>query len=99
MPIYEFKCEKCGVIQDVYRKVVERDNDSICPRCENKQKRLISKLTTRVFEPQTVGATLTDKDGNDINPYVRNKQELTDAINKYNDTERASKTGKVAILE
>lgn len=53
----------------------------------------------KVFKSQFVGATTIDKDGNDVTPYVRNKQELTDAINRHNDSERASKTGRVAILE
>ena len=59
----------------------------------------MSPVSSKIFKPQTVGATLTDKDGNDVNQFVRNKGELTDAINRFNDTERASKTGKVAVLE
>lgn len=56
-------------------------------------------MNMKIFEPQVVGATITDESGNDINQFVRNKSELVDAINRYNDTSRASKTGKVALYE
>ena len=98
-PVYEFECEECGLVQDKYCKVEERNESVICPLCGNIQKRILSKMSVRVFNPQVVSATLTDKDGNDVNQYVRNKRELTDAVNKYNDSMRASTTGKIAVLE
>jgi len=99
MPLYEYKCEKCGLTHDRYCKIKESENQFICSFCGDFMRKVISPMNVRSFKPQFVGATLTDKDGGDVNQYVRNKQELTDAINRYNDTERASKTGRVAILE
>jgi putative FmdB family regulatory protein len=99
MPIYEYLCENCGARQERFRKVSEYNNSVFCIHCGNKCKKLISKMNMKIFEPQVVGATITDESGNDINQFVRNKSELVDAINRYNDTSRASKTGKVALYE
>ncbi len=99
MPIYEYECKSCGLIHEHYCNVSEFERERRCIFCEGIAKVILSLSSVHVFKPQVVGASLTGKDGEDINPFVHNKQELTDAINKYNDTERASKTGKVAILE
>jgi putative FmdB family regulatory protein len=99
MPIYEHECPNCGLKMEVYRNISECNDVIICTSCGSKCNKLISKMNVHVFESQVIGATLTDKDGNDVNQFVKNKSELTDAINRYNDTKRASMTGKVAILE
>jgi putative FmdB family regulatory protein len=99
MPIYEYKCDECGTIHEHYCKITEYSETNSCPICNSICRKILSNTAIHVFKPQIVGASITGKDGEDINPYVRNKQELTDAINKYNDTERASKTGRVAILD
>jgi|GEM_PF-497655 len=99
MPIYQYECNKCGRSIERYRNISECDDPVVCLICNSNAKRVFSVHNVRAFNAQIVGATLTGKDGEDINQYVRNRQELTDAINRYNDTERASKTGKLAILE
>lgn len=99
MPLYEYLCESCGKVHGELCKVSEWEKIKECPFCNGNSKQIISSVNISSFKSQIVGATLTDKDGNDVNQYVRNKGELTDAVNRYNDTERASKTGKVAILE
>lgn len=97
--LYEYECNWCGNNTEVIGSVDDYNKTVVCPSCRNVMKRIISPVSVRSFIPQTVGATITDKDGNDVNQFVRNKGELTDAINRYNDTERASKTGRVAVLD
>lgn len=100
MPLYEYICKDCKRIHSVVLKIDEWKDTAGCPFCGSITKQVISSpLVIRSFKPQVVGATLTSVDGDDVNQYVRNKQELTDAVNRYNDTERASRTGKVAVLE
>lgn len=99
MPLYDYVCRECGKIHVELHKINEWKSVRKCPFCGADSKQVLSPINISSFTPQTVDATLTDKEGNDVNQFVRNKQELTDAINKYNDTERASKTGKVAVLE
>jgi putative FmdB family regulatory protein len=99
MPLYEYECPECGATLEKYFKVEEYKTQIKCYCCNGSMERIISKTSVKIFRSQFVGATLTDKDGNDVQQYVRNKQDLGDAIKRYNDTERASKTGKIAILE
>lgn len=99
MPLYEYECPKCGTTHNRIRAVEDCNAVTICPHCRCRMTKLFSVCSMKVFKSQFVGATTIDKDGNDVTPYVRNKQELTDAINRHNDSERASKTGRVAILE
>lgn len=43
MPIFEYKCENCGKIYDVFHKSSEIKSDIVCPNCKsNEYKRLIS---------------------------------------------------------
>ncbi len=35
MPIYEYKCEKCGYKFEKLVKSSERDNNQKCPKCGN----------------------------------------------------------------
>ncbi len=43
MPIYDYKCDDCGTIYDVFHKVREVQEDVVCPDCEStKHTRLLS---------------------------------------------------------
>ena len=46
MPIYEYKCEKCGKTYELLRSISAEDKDIICPKCsaKKKAKKLISSL-------------------------------------------------------
>jgi len=93
MPIYEFKCTKCGKVFERIMPVYSyRNSGAICD-CGDVALRQISAHRVRSFNPQFV------EDIQDKPVYVRNKQELTDAVNKFNDSELASKQGKVRRYE
>jgi putative FmdB family regulatory protein len=98
MPEYEYVWKKCGKTHSEFHRVSEWRGEGECPFCGANSKQIISTFNVSSFKSQVVVATLTDKDGSDVNQYVRNKRELKDAINRFNDTERASKTGRVAVL-
>lgn len=90
MPLYDYDCEICGSKEDnVFHSVSECGNERICPLCGEKMRRIIKAHHVRVFVPQFV----------DDGAYVRNKQELKDHINRYNDSHQAQKTGKIAVFE
>ncbi len=48
MPLYEFRCAKCGHQFDLSRHMVERDDPAFCPRCKAKADRLMSAPTFRL---------------------------------------------------
>ncbi len=41
MPLYEFKCDQCGVF-DQWRSMVESSNPAHCPTCQKSARRLFS---------------------------------------------------------
>jgi putative FmdB family regulatory protein len=41
MPLYEFKCDRCGVF-DQWRKMAESSNPANCPDCQELAKRIFS---------------------------------------------------------
>jgi putative FmdB family regulatory protein len=45
MPIYEFKCEKCGEEFETMSKVSDRDSSPECKKCKGPTKRKISKTS------------------------------------------------------
>ena len=43
MPIYDYRCEHCGALYDVYHKVHEVAEDVLCPDCgSSEHKKLMS---------------------------------------------------------
>lgn len=40
MPIYDVKCPNCGIVEDIWAKVIE--TEALCPKCGAKTARLIS---------------------------------------------------------
>ncbi len=43
MPIYDYRCEECGTVYDVFHKVREVVEDIVCPSCHSpRHVRLIS---------------------------------------------------------
>jgi putative FmdB family regulatory protein len=37
MPIYDYRCDDCGKVYDVFHKVKEIEEDIVCPSCESKK--------------------------------------------------------------
>jgi|WetSurMetagenome_2_1015567.scaffolds.fasta_scaffold02263_12 putative FmdB family regulatory protein len=47
MPIYEYKCQKCGAKFEIRRSINENDKDIKCPKCETESpRRVFSAFTT-----------------------------------------------------
>ena len=47
MPVYEYKCEKCGEEFELRRNISDNDADIKCPKCETKgPKRVLSLFST-----------------------------------------------------
>ncbi len=84
MPIYEYKCNKCGVFE-VMQKITEAPLKK-CPTCKGKTERLISN-TSFVLKGSGWYATDYAKKGS-------NKSETPDAANTVSSTNgSASKEG------
>jgi putative FmdB family regulatory protein len=64
MPIYEYKCEKCGTFE-VTQRIIEKPL-SKCPSCKGKVKKLISNTS---FQLKGTGWYITD--------YARKDKEKT----------------------
>ena len=90
MPLYEYECKSCNSVFDMVRSIHEDVIYSYCPKCHALCFKILSKPNMHIFKPQNVNI-------DDSAPFVRNRQELTDAVNKFNDTEIASVHGKVAV--
>jgi putative FmdB family regulatory protein len=37
MPVYDYRCERCGMLYDVYHKVKEIKEDVVCPSCSSRE--------------------------------------------------------------
>lgn len=49
MPIYDYRCDNCGKVYDVFHKVKEVEEDVVCPECEStKHTRLLSAPSIRM---------------------------------------------------
>jgi putative FmdB family regulatory protein len=43
MPIYEYRCKKCGKIIEVERKMEDRNKRLMCKDCNKKMEKIVSK--------------------------------------------------------
>ena len=47
MPVYEYKCTKCGKKFELFRNMADRDKETRCPECRsNAVKRIFSLFGT-----------------------------------------------------
>lgn len=47
MPIYEYRCQKCGKVYEQVRRMSDADRDLECPECRSKKvERLLSAFST-----------------------------------------------------
>ncbi|OGO02431.1 MAG: hypothetical protein A2Y59_06145 [Chloroflexi bacterium RBG_13_52_14] len=44
MPIYEYKCPKCGLKFELLRPMSKSNEDAPCPTCKNGAKRAVSSF-------------------------------------------------------
>lgn len=42
MPVYEFFCDDCRLMEETFRKISERDEPFECPDCKTKMRRVFS---------------------------------------------------------
>jgi len=93
MPIYEFKCDRCGDEFEVIATIGQKT--ATCLICNySTEHRLVSSLgKIKQFE----GYFETDIDNKPV--YIKHKQDLRDAVAKHNDGEEADKMGKLAIYD
>lgn len=80
MPIYEYKCKKCGEEFEVFHKMTDKDVKS-CKHCRGPVNKLISRTS---FQLQGSGWYVTD--------YGGKKPELADGKAAANKDEGASET-------
>lgn len=100
MPIYEFACNKCRVVIGEIRNIQDSDKPMKCSLCGKRMRKIFSQTAAHVFKAQDLNLTITDRNtGNEKVLHAGNKRQLFDAINRYNDTPEAAKTGKVAVFE
>lgn len=91
VPIYEYKCIVC---EHEFENIDAIDaKEPQCVDCGGDTYRMLSAHRPRSFDSQFV------RDIQNEPVYVRNKQELTDAVNRFNDGELADKQGKVRVYE
>jgi putative FmdB family regulatory protein len=49
MPIYDYKCDSCGKVYDIFHKVREVAEDVVCPSCgATEHTRLISAPSVKI---------------------------------------------------
>ena len=97
MPLYEFEC-KCGAIFEKFLKLELFEKEIKCTNCGGLAQLNIKPVKSKVFRKQHLDGVCTDN----INykpTVVGSKQEVVDAMNRFNDSEIASKQGKVVIAE
>ncbi|MDH4222288.1 MAG: zinc ribbon domain-containing protein [candidate division Zixibacteria bacterium] len=50
MPIFEYKCEDCGKVSEVFQLKAKQENTIVCPDCgSNRMKRLMSSPASFVM--------------------------------------------------
>ena len=84
----------------MYAPMKEWNKKRKCDECGRTMKKLLSVHQARAFVEQDLNVALTDrKTGDEKVLHARNRQDVKDAINRYNDTPEASKTGKISQVE
>lgn len=51
MPVYEYMCSSCLVVQPVLRKIANRDDLVPCPECALAMPRIASKVAVKTWNP------------------------------------------------
>lgn len=93
MPLFDFKCEVCNDVSEHYLPLSNTGDVIHCKTCGNRKHKMLPFTHCRNFEAQFV-ENIDDKP-----VYVRNRQELKDAVNRFNDSHLAAQHGRVRIYE
>jgi len=48
MPVYEYRCPKCGTEFELMRPMSDMDKPALCPQCGAEAERLISVFASKV---------------------------------------------------
>lgn len=48
MPIYEYRCPKCGIDFELMRRFSEMNEPALCPQCGTEAERLVSVFASKV---------------------------------------------------
>jgi putative FmdB family regulatory protein len=54
MPVYDYKCKSCGLKQDAYREISQRNRPLTCPNCKGKMFKTISIPVKDSWKPITL---------------------------------------------
>lgn len=73
MPIYEYECDSCGAIEEVFQKISDKPLKK-CGRCTGKLHKLISQSS---FHLKGTGWYVTDYAGKKSKPAAQAKSEKT----------------------
>ena len=92
MPIYEFRCKDCEKVFETFYKLRDFKKATMC-NCGGVAFLVVSKVRKHINMSGETG----DIDG--VTRHFRNRKDLRGHIAKYNDSERADKTGKLAVME
>lgn len=88
MPIYEYKCKKCGAVSEFFKRISANDKTEVCPECGGQAIRIVSPSS---FILKGSGWYVTDyKRYNEKNVSSHNKQKV--ANESKVDDKSASKT-------
>ena len=93
MPMYEYECTLCGGIFEHIKPFGECYTVCVFCGCARVKKLISAPAIIEKFDPYM------ETDIYDKPIKIRTKQDLRDAVAKYNDGEWASKTGKLAVLD
>jgi putative FmdB family regulatory protein len=56
MPLYEYKCDTCGRIEEKFLPVERRNELRECPKCKGKMELQISKTSFKFHDPTELEA-------------------------------------------
>lgn len=87
MPIYEYRCERCGHEMETMQKMSDPALTT-CPQC--KEEALRKLISAAGFQLKGSGWYVTDFKGNKKNP--ESKTDKTDKTDKTKNTEKTEKT-------
>jgi len=100
MPIYEYRCKRC---KNIFEKIqnINVVRFEKCPECGGRCSRILS-TSQLVTKPSTQIQSFKPHEVTDIGDkpvFVKNRQELKDALARHNDSEEASRVGKLRVYD
>lgn len=78
MPLYDFSCDNCGLVKDVFAKMVEMEKP--CPKCGEDMTRLFSPSRNIITDLQPY----LDENIGHSPVYVKSKRHKKDLLKRAN---------------